>query len=191
MFIKISLGMKSVSFFVGVFLLLVGMSSCSHRLTDFTVISTRNVPLGNQVASLQKADQRVKGVDRSHVILFLPIGTPNMKEAIDRAIDKYPGAIGLVDGVVKSKGWSILLYGQNSFVVEGTPLYEADVKKQDVPVNNGQSEETMLFFHEVKEGETLSAIATSYNVTIADIIKWNKLSSADVVKGTKLKILVK
>lgn len=183
--------MKSVSFFVGVFLLLVGMSSCSHRLTDFTVISTRNVPLGNQVASLQKADQRVKGVDRSHVILFLPIGTPNMKEAIDRAIDKYPGAIGLVDGVVKSKGWSILLYGQNSFVVEGTPLYEADVKKQDVPVNNGQSEETMLFFHEVKEGETLSAIATSYNVTIADIIKWNKLSSADVVKGTKLKILVK
>ncbi len=183
--------MKSVSFFVGVFLLLMGMSSCSHRLTDFTVISTRNVPLGNQVASLQKANQRVKGVDRSHVILFVPIGTPNMKEAIDRAIDKYPGAIGLVDGVVKSKGWSILLYGQSSFVVEGTPLYEADTKNMNVSAGNGQPEETMLFFHEVKEGETLSAIAASYNVTIADIVKWNKLSSADVAKGSKLKILVK
>lgn len=183
--------MKKILFSVGAFLLLVGMSSCSHRLTDFTVISTRNVPLGNEAASLQKANQRVKGVDRAHTILFLPIGTPNMKEAIDKAIDKYPGAIGLVDGVVKSKGWSVLLYGQSSFVVEGTPLYEADAKERNISTGNNQSGETMVFFHEVKEGETLSGIAASYNVKVADIIKWNKLSSADVVKGTKLKLLVK
>lgn len=183
--------MKNFSFWVGALLLLVGMSSCSHRLTDFTVISTRNVPLGNEAASLQKANQRVKGVDRTHTILFFPIGTPNMKEAIDKAIDKYPGAIGLVDGVVKSKGWSVLLYGQNSFVVEGTPLYEADVKERNISTNNNQSGETMVFYHEVKDGETLSTIANSYNVTVSEIIKWNKLSSANVIQGTKLKILVK
>lgn len=182
--------MKRISFLAGALLLLVGMSSCSHRLTDFTVISTRNVPLGNEAASLQKANQRVKGVDRAHTILFLPIGTPNMKEAIDKAIDKYPGAIGLVDGVVKSKGWSILVYGQSSYVVEGTPLYEAKANEMNIPANNNQAGETMVFYHEVKEGETISSIAATYNVKVAHIIKWNKLSSAEVTKGDKLKILV-
>lgn len=61
--------------------------------------------------------------------MWIPLGFPNMKEAIDKAIEKYPGAIGLVDGVVKSKGWTAILYGQNSYVVEGTPLYEADAEK--------------------------------------------------------------
>lgn len=183
--------MKRFAFLAGAVLMLAGMSSCSHRLTDFTVISTKNVPLGNEAASLQKANQRVKGIDRTHSILFIPLGMPNMKEAIDKAIEKYPGAIGLVDGVVKSKGWSVLLYGQSSYVVEGTPLYEADAKSMNVPVSNNPSGETMVFFHEVKEGETLSSIATSYNVKIADIIKWNQLSSANITKGTKLKILMK
>lgn len=182
--------MKKISFFAVTILLLMGVSSCSHRLTDFTVISTRNVPLGQQAASLQKANNRVKGVDKSHVVLCIPFGTPNMKEAIDKAIDKYPGAIGLVDGVVKSNFWTCLVYGQSAFVVEGTPLYEADVAKMGVPANN-QGGETMLFFHEVKQGETLSSIANSYGATVAEIIKWNQLSSADVEKGTKLRILVK
>lgn len=172
--------------------LLLSISSCSHRLTDFTVISTKNVPLGQKSASLQKANQRVKGVDKSHVVLWIPLGMPNMKEAIDKAIEKYPGAIGLADGVVKSKGWTAIFYGQNSYVVEGTPIYEADTEKMDVsiPANN-QSGETMLFFHEVKEGETLQSIAASYNVTIGNIIKWNQLNSNVVTKGAKLKILMK
>lgn len=177
---------------LAVVILLAGMSSCTHRLTDFTVISTKNVPLGKEVASLQKANQRVKGVDRSHIILFIPIGTPNMKEAIDKAIEKYPGAIGLADGVVKSKGWTALLYGQNSYVVEGTPIYEADVKEHNITLTNEeQSGEKMMFFHEVKDGDTLPRVAANYNVKIADIIKWNQLNSDVLVKGTKLKIIVK
>lgn len=181
--------MKKVLFLTCAFILFLGTSSCSHRLTDFTVISTRNVPLGQQAASLKKADKRVKGVDKSHVILLIPLGAPNMKEAIDKAIDKYPEAIGLVDGVVKSKGWTCLFYGQNSYVVEGTPLYESDIVVSS-PANN-QGGETMLFFHEVKQGETLTSIARSYGVTVADIIKWNMLSSVDLEKGMKLKVHIK
>ena len=48
----------------------------------------------------------------------------------------------------------------------------------------------MLFYHEVKAGETLINIAKQYNVSVADIIKWNKLSSNEIVKGEKLKILI-
>ncbi len=173
-------------------ILLVGMSSCSHRLTDFTIISTRNVPLGNEAAYLQKANERVKGVDKAHTILFIPLGEPNLKEAIDKAIEKYPGAVGLLDGVVKTKGWTSILYGQSSYVVEGTPLYQPTSQMQtDYSANGADSGQAVVFYHEVKDGETLSTIATAYNVSVADIIKWNQLNSSDVEKGTKLKIFVK
>ena len=184
--------MKKFLLVICSFSLLLIISSCSHRITDFTVISTKNVPLGQKAASLQKANRRVKGVDKSHMVFWIPLGMPNMKEAIDKAIEQYPGAIGLVDGVVKSKGWNVILYGQSSYVVEGTPIYEEDIEKMGVSTSaDNQSSEVMLFFHEVKEGETLSFIAASYNVSVGDIIKWNKLTSNTVTKGLKLKILMK
>ena len=42
--------------------------------------------------------------------------------------------------------------------------------------------------HKVKKGETLEKIAGMYNVSIADIKKWNRLSTSRVLSGTKLKI---
>ena len=41
--------------------------------------------------------------------------------------------------------------------------------------------------HKVKKGETLEKIAGMYNVSIADIKKWNKLSTSRVLSGTKIK----
>lgn len=183
--------MKRNLFITCALLIVLGLSSCTHRLTDFTVISTKNVPLGKNAATMQKANQRVKGVDKSHMVLFIPFGSPNMKEAIDKAIEKYPGAVGLADGVIKSKSMWFLLYGQNSYIVEGTPIYETTPEAKEVATDNAQNGETMVFFHEVKNGETIADIAKTYNVSVADIIKWNKLSSADAIVGEKLKILVK
>ncbi len=173
-------------------LAVVSFSSCTHRLTDFTVISTKNVPLGDDAASLEKAPNRVRGVDRAHTVLFIPFGTPNMKEAIDKAIEQYPGAVGLVDGVVKSNGWSVLLYGQSSYIVEGTPLYVEDVEDMKIPVESGSRQgNAVMFFHEVKSGETLGSIAKTYDVKVAELVKWNELSSTEISVGTKLKVFVR
>lgn len=198
--------MRKVLIGMGLFGLL--MSSCVHRLTDFTVISTRNVPLGISDAVLHKADKRVKAEDKIPIVLGIPIGSPNMKEAIDKAIEQYPGAIGLADGVIKSKSFWALLYGESGYVVEGTPLYEVNDNEEDgytptssrrTKQHNGFNNQTsnedtgtgLLFFHEVKQGETLKTIANSYGVTVSEIIKWNKLSSSNVEKGDRLKIIVR
>lgn len=184
--------------------LLLAMSSCTHRLTDFTVISTRNVPIGSEPVDLAKSDKRVQGVDKISVILGIPIGSPNMKEAIDKALDKYPGAVGLSDGVIKAKYWTCLFYGESSYVVEGTPLYEynengvaTEPRSGQTPSNNrhqvnlGQpTTNSVLFFHEVKRGESLASIAQTYGVSVTNIIKWNGLSSSTVEPGTKIKIIL-
>jgi len=124
--------------------------SCTTRMTDFTVLSTKNVDL-SKMASYTRGPQRVKGEDLAFIIIFIPTGVPHPKEAIDKAIESVPGAIALVDGVVYQRGWWFIL-GQSGFIVEGTPLidpsltgghaqlkspyifsfYSAETKKQEV-----------------------------------------------------------
>ncbi|MBR1593596.1 MAG: hypothetical protein IJ692_02790 [Alloprevotella sp.] len=114
--------MKKMNYKASLLVLTMLLCGCSQRLVDFTVISTQNVPLTERGEVLLKANMRVEGSDTKWQVLFVP-GIPSMKEAIDRAIRKYNGAVALADGVVYSKAWSIGLFGQSTYTVEGTPLY--------------------------------------------------------------------
>ena len=99
-------------------IILLISSACSMRLTDFTVISTKNSNV--QVNKMQ----RVEGKDCAHILLgFIPITgniQPNLKEAIDKAIEKDKADL-LLDGVIYSKFFGIppFLYS-SCYVVEGT-----------------------------------------------------------------------
>jgi D-alanyl-D-alanine carboxypeptidase (penicillin-binding protein 5/6) len=44
--------------------------------------------------------------------------------------------------------------------------------------------------HVVKSGDTMSKIANKYNVTVAEIKKWNRLKSTTVRKGQRLMVMV-
>lgn len=107
---------------VSAFLAVILASGCTSRITDFTVISTKNVDLSSP--SLKRSANRIEGVDTAYIVLFIPTGVPNLKEAIDRAIEKVPGCVALTDGVVYGKSWSVFVAGANSFVVEGSPLID-------------------------------------------------------------------
>jgi hypothetical protein len=99
------------------------LSGCTTRLTDFTVISTKNVDF-TQLSRARRGATRVRGDDVAHIIIIFPTKIPNLKEAIDRTIESSPGAVGLVDGVVYQRVFYIpYIYGQTAYVVEGTPLH--------------------------------------------------------------------
>lgn len=92
------------------------LSGCTVRIVDFTAISTKNT-----LIKATKTGQRVTGEDCVPVVLF-PIGIPNMKEAIDRAIEKAgPGYDALTDGVVYSVQQAFIV-GRICYKVEGTPI---------------------------------------------------------------------
>jgi hypothetical protein len=104
--------------------LLAFAAGCTTRLVDFTVISTKNVDW-SQASTFKRGKNRIEGRDTIHIIVFIPTGVPNMKEAVDRAIESVPGAVALVDGVLLSKAWYIpYIYGRSSYVVEGSPLID-------------------------------------------------------------------
>ena len=47
---------------------------------------------------------------------------PDIGDAVDKAIGKCKDAVALTDVVIKTRSWHIFLYGQNSIIVEGTPV---------------------------------------------------------------------
>lgn len=106
------------------FLIALASTGCCRRVADFTVMSTKNIDL-TKGAGFQRGEGRTEGEDTRHIIIFVPTGEPNAKEAADRAIEKIPGAIGLLDGVVESEWFYFpYIYGYMTLRVKGTPLID-------------------------------------------------------------------
>lgn len=109
-----------------VFSLLAGLlASCTTRIADFTLVSTKNVDLTRNT-SYKIENRRVVGKDKKSIIICIPTGTPNIKEAIDRSIEQAgPNCIGLSDVVIDYTSWWIpYIYGENSFTAEGNPIFK-------------------------------------------------------------------
>lgn len=104
---------------------LLMLPSCSVRLMDMTVVTTKNIDLNNPQGYVTSTNGRVKGKTTRHVVCLIPLGGLNYKDAVDDAIQKNGSdCVGLSNAVLRAEGWSLILYGQNSIVVEGDPIYK-------------------------------------------------------------------
>lgn len=106
------------------------LQGCVTRVGDFTVASTKNIDIKSEAHRVDSS-RRVHGKDTIHIISFIPTGMyPNMKEAMDNAIEKAPGAVALSDVTIKRGAWYIpFVYGQDYFEVEGNPVYEVGSRR--------------------------------------------------------------
>lgn len=108
-------------------MVLLGVSflfGCTTRMADYTLISTKNVDL-SKMNTYQSAGSRVKGQDVVHSLIIFNIREPNMKEAIDNAIESVPGCVALTDGVLFTRYFNLpFIYEQHAYVIEGTPLVD-------------------------------------------------------------------
>lgn len=114
--------MKKLLFFS---LAAVMLASCTNRIGDFTVLSTKNMNM-EQPGGFRVGENRVTGVDKQHIIVLFPTGQVSMKEATDRAIELGgKGCVGLSDAAVYSGAWYIpYVYGTSHITVEGNPVYK-------------------------------------------------------------------
>ena len=69
------------------------------------------------------------------------------------------------------------------------PLVRIASTDSDEPERKS-SDDTKIIYHKVKIGETITQIASRYNVSKKDIISWNKLSSNMAKVGQRLLILL-
>ena len=127
--------MKKITVLLFALILPLLFSNCTRRLVDFTIISTKNIDL-SKGATFVRGKNRVEGKDMVHWIIIIPTGKPNIKEAVDKAIESTPGCIALLDGVLYSKLWWIpLIYGQQYFLVVGTPLIDPSLAYNEIEID--------------------------------------------------------
>lgn len=104
---------------------LLVLPSCSVHLMDMTMVTTKNIDLNNMKGYETLTNGRVRGKTTRHVVCLLPFGTLNYEDAVDDAIRKSGSeCVGLSNAVLRVEGWNVILYGQNSIVVEGDPIYK-------------------------------------------------------------------
>ena len=112
-------------------LLTLFVSGCSTRMIDFTVISSKNMQL--QIPQ-EARGERVEGRDEVWMLLSIPLGRPEIKEAVDQALENAgPGYDALIDGVLYQ---TVKFYGIVSkigFKVEGTPINTSLLSTNAVP----------------------------------------------------------
>ncbi len=92
-------------------LLVVTVSGCSLRLGDFTAISTKNVPVRYDTSV------SVTGKDCAPNFLGIPLGMPNLQEAVDDAIGSNGNA--LVNQVTYQSARTVIVFGQQCLEVQG------------------------------------------------------------------------
>ena len=56
-------------------------------------------------------------------------------------------------------------------------------------VAGGSDTDSNSFFYTVKKGDTLNRIATRYNVSVDDLVRWNRITNQRLlIVGQRLKI---
>lgn len=140
--------------------LVFALSSCVTRLGAFTVISTHNIDWSR--AGEYKRGKRAEGNDTLHIIIFIPTKmNVDIEEAVDSALMSVPGAVALIDAVIRYKSFYFpYLYGQQSFIVEGTILYDPKL----VADNGREASSEYMLVKPSKEGrfETTSITEQEY-----------------------------
>ena len=82
------------------------------------MISSRNINLDEVDLDSVPQVKGVSGKDTKWWILFIPLGLPQLEEAIDQALKKGDGDL-MTDAAIYSEGWWFIV-GQSTIRIEGT-----------------------------------------------------------------------
>ncbi|MDA8485871.1 hypothetical protein NNO07_22620 [Pseudomonas resinovorans] len=111
--------MRAISFALLSLTAALTMTGCTNRIADLTVASTKNF---NMNSTALETGRRVEGNDTIAVVL-IPLGEPNIKEAIDRAVERERCAVGL-SNVVIDQEFFVFLFGYVKLNVEGNLILD-------------------------------------------------------------------
>ena len=83
----------------------------------------------------------------------------------------------------------LVIYAEKG-VVASLQKQSINTPVKEQPQLNPPSPQVKYKYHTIQSGDTLYKIAAKYNVTVADLMKWNNLKSKTIHAGSKLKIKI-
>ena len=129
----------------------------------------------------------VKTVHHSHFLNGL-IGNGKVK-AQDYGVGenyKVKHMLSFVDGLLSGITFGIYTPSTSKIYVPAS-----EIQNMGTNLNQGSPMGGVRMIHKVKENETIQSIASLYQVTVKDIVNWNRLQSIDLEVRTPLVIFIK
>ncbi len=100
-------------------LTLTALSSCTHRIGDLTTVGARDIEVGKEYQELRR-DVIGKDITLHNVlVLFGPVHTPHIEDAVNRAISKVPGGEYMKNVVVKERYNPFIAFSTRVISVRG------------------------------------------------------------------------
>ena len=140
-------------------------TSCTYRLGDLTIMSTKNIEL-SKMGMYKKCAERSIGIDQVYVIFFVPTGMPSIEEACDRAIESAGGTF-LTDAVVTYESF-IFFFGWMKYEVEGEVWCQIS-EPLDTSVNIPD-----YVIEDSSKGSRISVCTPGDQVVSGELIAWGK-----------------
>lgn len=149
----------------------------------------------------------VVSVDSAHNFTFIHSATHGKGVRYDNSTGNwysstYAGARRIIECDAQGRAAMIAPDGKSSMLANTTPKPEIDTVSQTAtkpvvapipakPVATSPKMVEKTTYHKIKNGETLSTIASKYHVSVNQLKKWNHLRSDMIHAGDKLKIVRK
>lgn len=104
---------------------LVAFAGCAQQqILAFSLLSTRSVD-PRQFGSFERGGIQAEGSDTMRIVVIAPIGTLDVRTAVDAAIASTPGCVALLDGTINSEIAGVpFIYMEQRIVVKGYPLID-------------------------------------------------------------------
>jgi hypothetical protein len=139
--------MANKNFRLGILAMVLGVSvtGCVTEVGRYTVISTKENIDWSRTREFIRGDN-VKGEDMYYIIILWPSKSSmiSIENAVDNALEEIPGAVALVDVVVKQQFFYFpLIYGKGGYIVEGTVLIDPKLSLSD-----GDATSYLIFYTE-------------------------------------------
>jgi hypothetical protein len=113
----------AITFISIIAIMMASFVGCSQRIGDFTLISTKNVDIGGKYKQIEG---RFSGDDSRGVFLGIPLGTPNLKTAVDNCIQSGKGDL-ITNAVLDGSYWSVIIWGEQKYTVTGDVWVKASM----------------------------------------------------------------
>jgi membrane-bound lytic murein transglycosylase D len=126
--------------------------------------------------------EEIKELNPIYKTSYVPQTVP--AQCITGPLDRIGLLVGLEDS----------LYKLEKSIYSGTtvvkPVVVVDVPDEGdtVAIDTNQNPTEPYFYHVVKTGETMNAIATKYVVTVEQLMEWNALRTTNIYAGQRLKV---
>lgn len=126
--------------------------------------------------------EEIKELNPIYKTSYVPQTVP--AQCITGPLDRIGLLVGLEDSLYKLEK---SIYSGTT-VVKPVVVVDVPAEGDTVAIDTNENSTEPYFYHVVKTGETMNAIATKYVVTVEQLMEWNALRTTNIYAGQRLKV---